>query len=188
MVIAETAAAAFEIRLLHVNAVAEFTVTRFLIVHAELDIFAFRSDDTFGPELLAKLASKLAVAGEKARFEHRRFGEHVAVRLGQRFFDRASRMTNFEPNVPQGIQNLLRHLFDVRGNFSATVAVQQHHVDIAERIQFAPAVTAERDQRQRCALRANRSRRSRENVSQNDVDQFAPPGANLATATAGLMS
>ena len=58
-------------------------------------------------------------------------------------------MTHFEPDVPKQIQNLLRHLLHIWRNFAGSVAVQQHHIDIAKGIEFAPAVSAERDQRQR---------------------------------------
>ena len=68
-------------------------------------------------------------------------------------------MTNLETDVPKQIKNLFRHLLHIRGNFSGSVAVQQHHVDIAKRVELATPVSAERDQRQgsfRLADRAGR--------------------------------
>src|ERR1700693_3574957 len=50
LIIAQTPAPAFEIWLLHVNAVAKFAVSRFLIAHSQLHILAFRTDHTLGAE------------------------------------------------------------------------------------------------------------------------------------------
>ena len=58
-------------------------------------------------------------------------------------------MTDFEPDVPEQIEDLLDDLLDVRGNFSGRAVVQHHHIDIAERVQLAAPVAANRDQRQR---------------------------------------
>ena len=96
-------------------------------------------------------------------------------------------MTHFEPDVPKQIQNLLRHLLHIWRNFAGSVAVQQHHIDIAKGIEFAPAVSAERDQRQRSLRLTDRVGSGRKNVSQNYVDQFATTGADFPAATASLM-
>ena len=70
MIIAQTAAAVLNVRLLHVNAVSKFVVTRFLLVHARGDVFLLESEHAFVAKLIAKFARELAFAGEKTRFEH----------------------------------------------------------------------------------------------------------------------
>ena len=187
LVIAQTAASVFEIWFLHINAVAEFAVTRLLIAHSHLDIFALRAGDAFGAKLIAKLVRQGAISGQEPRFEHCRLREHVAIRLRQCLFYRTRGMTDFEADVPEQIQNLLRHLFHVRRDFARAVSVQQHDIDIAKRIQFASAVSAQCGQCQRGLWLPDCAGRGRKNMSQDYIDQFAAAGANFAAATAGLM-
>src|SRR5882724_758851 len=68
--------------------------------------------------------------------------------------------------------------------------MQNHNVDVTERIEFAPAVSAKSDQRQwNCGLAtsASGSGSAAENVSQQNVDQFSAPCANFAATAAGLV-
>ena len=67
LVIAQSAAAAFHIRLLHVHAVAELRVSRGLVLHAQFQIFAFESDNAFAAKLCAKRLDELSIAGEETR-------------------------------------------------------------------------------------------------------------------------
>ena len=100
LVIAQSATAAFDVGLLHINAATEFFMPRLLIAHTELKVFAFRAHHAFCPELLTKFLRQRAIAREKARFEHRGLREHVAICLRQRFFNRTRRMPDFETDVP----------------------------------------------------------------------------------------
>jgi hypothetical protein len=68
--------------------------------------------------------------------------------------------------------------------------MQNHDIDITERIEFAPAVSAKSDQRQwNCGLATSPSGSgsAAENVSQQNVDQFSAPRANFAPTAAGLV-
>ena len=187
LVIAQAAASVFEIWFLHVNAVAKFAVARLLIAHSHLDIFALGTAYAFGAKLIAKLASQRAISGQKPRFEHCRFREHVAIRLLQCLFHRTRGMTDLEADVPEQIQNLLRHLFHISRDFACAVSMQQHDIDIAKRIQLAAAVSTQCNQRQRGLWLPHRAGSSRKKMAQNYIDQFAAPGANFAATTAGLM-
>src|SRR4029434_9349175 len=94
-------------------------------------------------------------------------------------------MADLEANVPEQIQNLCGHFADVGGNFA--LSVQKHYIDVAKRIQLAPAVPAERDQRERSLRLPDRVRRCSKDVAQNHVHEFAAPRADLAAAATGLM-
>src|SRR5438309_865007 len=93
-------------------------------------------------------------------------------------------MAYFESDVPKQIQDVLRHLLHVGRNFSGRVAVEQHHIDIAEWIELAASVSAQRDQCQRTLRLPDCIGCGGNNVSQNYVDQLATPGADFAAASA----
>ena len=123
-------------------------MTRDLVFHAHLDVIPFVSHDAFGTKLLPKLSRQLRVAGEKPRLQHGGFRAHVTVGLHDGFLDRTRRVSNLESAVPQQVQDLVHHLLQVRRNFRA-LAMQEHHVNIAKRVEFAPAISSKSYQRQR---------------------------------------
>ena len=55
---------------------------------------------------------------------------------------------NVQPQaaVPEQVEDLLHHFLQIRRNFSLTLAVQNHNIDIAKRIQLATAISAKRNQ------------------------------------------
>ena len=116
LIVAQPAASAFHVRLLHVHAVAELRVSRRLILHAQLEIFPLETVDTFVAELIAKRAHQLCVAGKETRLEHRCFRQHIAIGLRDGLFDRARRVTDFETNVPKEIKNLFDHFTEFARN------------------------------------------------------------------------
>ena len=63
LIIAQPAASVFQIRLLHVNAVAEFFVAGDLVLHPHLDVFALVAGYAFGTELLTKLLGEIDITG-----------------------------------------------------------------------------------------------------------------------------
>jgi hypothetical protein len=88
---------------LQINAVAEFFVPSDLILHAQLDVVAFVSDDAFRPKLFPKLFGQVCIAGEKPRLQHGSLCAHIAVGLRNGFFDRTRGVSNFESAVPQQV-------------------------------------------------------------------------------------
>ncbi len=170
LIIAQAAATALHMRLLQINAVAEFVMPGRLILHAQFRVFAFVTGDTFRPELFAKLIRQLGITGEIPRLEHRGFRKHIAVCLRDRFFDRASGMSHFETNIPKQIEDLLYHLFDIWRNPARALPVQKHDIDVAEWIELAAAVSAEGDECQRRLTRtgsfASRGGRGRKGMPQ----------------------
>jgi len=69
--------------------------------------------------------------------------------------------------------------------------VQQHDVNVAERIELPPAITAQSNKRQgHLNLTIPKSRCGRcsaEDVSQQDINQFCSTRANLAPASTSLV-
>ena len=99
-------------------------------------------------------------------------------------------MADFKAAVPKQIQQLFHHLFEIGRNFSFGLSMQEHHIHVARRIEFAPAVTTNRNQGDRFCARAfvaSRRRGRDENVFQQNIDKFSAAPANLATDSASLM-
>src|ERR1043165_1891876 len=184
LIIGQTAAAALQVWLLDVNRVAKLGMTRDLILHPPLDVFANVAAHAVLPKGLAKSSCQGGIARERARFEHRGFGEHVLVRLRDRLTDRARGMADLEPDVPEQIQDLLDNLPGV-GRNRAAILMEKHDVDVAKRIQLPSPITAERDhgERNRCDRAANGGADSRlKNVLQQNIDQLDPKRADFPPA------
>src|SRR5436190_16193723 len=70
--------------------------------------------------------------------------------------------------------------------------MQEHHVDVAERIQFSPAITAQGDERKgrfgfSCLISRGCGGGSKYALQQH-IDQIDASGTNFASARSGLMS
>jgi hypothetical protein len=70
--------------------------------------------------------------------------------------------------------------------------MQQHNIDIAERIELAPAIATKSNKRQgHLSLTISTSRCGRcspEDVSQQNINQFRSMRANLASASTSVVS
>ena len=86
---------------------ANFCVAPRLIFHAGGDVFLLVALHTVLSESRAEMLEKLIVARQVPRFEHGRLGQHVAIGLRDSFAHRTRRMSDFETNVPEKIENLL---------------------------------------------------------------------------------
>ena len=111
------------------------------------------------------------------------------IGLGDRFLDRSGGMTHLESAVPEQIKQLLHHFFEVRRNFSGALAMEKHHIDIAEGIELAPAISTQSDQCQRFrrGFLVTDSGGGGENVSQQNIDKIGPARANFPATAASLM-
>jgi hypothetical protein len=68
--------------------------------------------------------------------------------------------------------------------------MQQHDVNVTERIELAPAISAESNQRQpnlRPAIFASSRGSSTKNVLQQNIDELSAPRANFAATPSGLV-
>ena len=86
LIIAQTAAAAFDVWFLQINAVAEFFMARKLVLHPLFDVLALITGHAFYSKQFSKFPGQFCVAGQMSRLEHRRLCLHVAIRVGDRFF------------------------------------------------------------------------------------------------------
>src|SRR3954468_2921780 len=96
-------------------------------------------------------------------------------------------MANFETDVPEQIENLLRHLLNVGRNFAAILGMEQHHIDIAKWIQIATSISAKRDQSERRLRSRDRVGRGSENMLQDNVNELPAARADFAATAARLM-
>ncbi len=91
LVVAQAAAAVLDVRLLHVDGVAEFLVALGLVADTVLDVLVLVADHAALDELAAKFLEKLLVAGDEAGLEQRGLGKHVGVGLLARHRRRSAR-------------------------------------------------------------------------------------------------
>ena len=100
-------------------------------------------------------------------------------------------MANLETDVPQEIEHLLHHLLDVWGNFLPAVGVKKHHIDVAARIEFAAAVAAQRQERERgrgsTCFESGKRIGGGKDMAQQHIHDFRAARANFSTTTARLM-
>ena len=68
------------------------------------------------------------------RLEHRCFGQHLTVCLCDGFAHRARRVTHFQSDVPEQIENPLNRLLERLREFFAEIGVEKHHIQVAPRI------------------------------------------------------
>ena len=170
----QTAAAALDVRFLDVNGVAELLVARRLVLHAQLHVLADVAANAMLPKGGAKTFGEFQIARERPRLEHGGFRKHVLVSQLDCFADRTSRVADLEADVPEKIEDLLDDLRGVGGNASTLFLMEEHDVDVAEWIQLAPSVAAERDNRERRRGAApgarGRTNRRLKNMLEKNVD------------------
>ena len=113
--------------------------------------------DEFRPAAVGHLATVtgLEVAGQRLiapdppRLEHGGADGDVALGLADALVDRAGRMADLQPQVPQHVEDILDDLFRPRG---LLVGQQEQQVDVGIRAQLGPAVAADGEDRQGVAL------------------------------------
>ena len=192
LIIAQASAAALEMRFLDVNAIAKFCMARRLILHAQLDVFPLVAAHAIFPEGLAKTPGQFRVARDLPRFQHRGFRQHVGIRQLDGFGDRTRGVSHFEADVPEQIKNLLDYLGGVGGNVRSLFVVEKHDVHVAEGIELAASITAERDHGERGGGDAfgliGKRDRGIEDVMQEHVDQLDAKRANLPSTPSVLVA
>src|SRR5205823_14629293 len=98
-------------------------------------------------------------------------------------------VSNLEAAIPQRIENLIHHLLQVRRNL-VSLPMQQHDVNVTERIKLAPAISTESNQCQpnlHPAIFVSSRSSSTENVLQQNIDKLSAPRANFAATPSGLV-
>ena len=98
------------------------------------------------PERPLERAEEPLLAGEHARGLHRGAARQVRPREGQAVVEGAAGVADAEPEIPEGVEDLLGHALDVRRHLAP---VDQHEVEVGGGVELAPAVSAERHEHER---------------------------------------
>ena len=116
------------------------------------------------------------VAGDQPGFHKGRADGHVGAGVGQTLINRAGRMTNLEPQVPQHVEHELDELRVARRGFAVE---QKQQIHIGEWRQLTPAVAAHGDHRQRSDIAFMGSRIMER--SDDAIDQATESGRRIST-------
>ena len=151
MEIAQAAAAVFDVRLLHAGRVAELAVTPRLVFEPRGNVFPLITVHTPGHERLFKFFEQRLAARNQPRLDERGFRLHVGVGDIDAIVNAPHRVADLQADVPQRIQHAVNQLGQMRQRFACRdlAVVQKHEVNVAVRVQFRPAVTADGDERER---------------------------------------
>src|SRR3954469_23206394 len=126
LIIAQTAAAALQVWLLDVNAVSGFGMAGCLVLHSELNVFAFVTDHAGLAESRPEKRREFAIAHQWPRLQHRGLREHVGIRKLDCLSDGAGGMADFESHIPEEVKHLLDDLRSVRRDGAIKLVVQEH--------------------------------------------------------------
>jgi hypothetical protein len=97
-----------------------------------------------------RLGKQRLIAPDIAPFEQRGTNRQVAAAHPHQIVERAARLPDLEPQIPQEIEHRLDHLFAPGGLLAGR---DKGDIDIRMRGHFAPAITADRHDRQPLAGR-----------------------------------
>ena len=91
------------------------------------------------------------VADNQPRLDERGFGLHVGVGHLHAIVNAAHRVADLQADVPQRIQHAVNQLGQIGQRLARRdlAVVQKHEINVAVRIQFRAAITADGHQRQR---------------------------------------
>lgn len=155
LVIAQAAATVLDVRLLHERRVAILGAAFGLIFQAGGDVFVFVTLHALRDDRFLELGEELLIARDQTGFNQRgaRFDAARVIAVVRRFHtlaDTAHGMAGFEAEIKQRQPDAVQHPLQNRQGLHAVghlTFLQKQEIDVAQRIQFAAAVTAERDQR-----------------------------------------
>ena len=126
-------------------------MARLLVLDALGNVFVFVTVNAFVDNHPLELFEQRLVAGNQTRFDERGFGLHVGVGHLDAIVDAADRVADLQADVPKRIQHPINQLGKVGERFAGghLAVVQKHEINVAVRIQFRAAITADGHQRQR---------------------------------------
>ena len=165
----QVAQAAFAVLHVRLDQIARLTgAAQPLLALGELggdELRAGVADDVL-VETRHELIEQRTVAEQVARFEQRRADGHVGLCLAHALVDRARRVADFEPHVPQAIENAFGDQLAPRG---LLVGKEKQQIDIGAGREQPAAVTAGRDHGHPLAIR----RRGRAVELADEIEQHA---------------
>ena len=98
------------------------------------------------PERLLERAEEPLLAGEHARGLHRGAARQIRPRERQTVVEGAAGVADAEPQVPQGVEDLLGHALHVRRHLAP---VDQHEIEVGRGMKLPAPVSAQRHQDER---------------------------------------
>jgi hypothetical protein len=120
-----------------------------------------------GPQHSTEAGEEPPVAGQETSRLHGGPARQIGGRHGQAVLQRAQAVADLEPQVPQGVEQLLGDALNV----GAELAVVDHHeVDVRRRVELAPTVAAQSHQRRRRRGQAGGHRVGRDEPGQGADD------------------
>ena len=185
LVIAQAAGPVFHVGFLHGHDASVLLVQFLLVDQSPGDVGVLLALDAFAFEFPAEAVDKFAVPGQPARFEHGGLGLQIGVGLRNRFTHGAHGVPYLETGIPEQAEDFLHGGGFPRVRF--VPGVEEHDVDIAERIHLPASVSAEGDDGQTFGLRFSEMRGAdlRENAAEENVDQVAALPHDFAAAGPG---
>ena len=191
LIIAQAAAAVFDVRLLHRGGVAELRAPRGLVLQPRRDVLVHMAGHAFGHDQFLQLLEQLFVAGEEPRLDQRGLGLHVGVGHLHRVVNAAHGMADFQADVPERIEQAVHHARELWQSPAARdhlAVVQKHEINVAVRIEFRAAVAADGDERERgeflLGLRGQGVLGGVPEIAQHHVKDRGPRQADGAAAAA----
>ena len=152
MQIAQSAFAVLDVGLDQIARLADAAVALLALGKLGGDELRGGSLHDFFVESRGELVIELRVAEQEARFQERGADGHVRLGLADAFVDRARRVADFLPHVPQAIEQRLGDRLAPGGLF---VRQQKQQIDVGARRQQAAAIAAGRDHRHAFGLRVD---------------------------------
>ena len=143
--VAQAALALLDVGLEQITAVAGALVPGIALGELRLDEDPAAAGHHLAREARLELVEDRALAPQEARFEEARADLQIVPGEAHAVVDRAGRLTDLEPEVPESVEQELDHLLGVRG---ALVGIEEQQVDIGIGCQLGAAVAADRRHRQ----------------------------------------
>ena len=147
--VAQPALALFHIGLDHVAASSRPLLADVALLQLRGDELGGGALHHLGAEAADQFVGQLFVAGELARLQDRSADRVVLAAELQALLDRARGVTDFEAEIPEGVEHVLDHALGVGG---LLVGAQEQQIEIGEGGQGAPPISTDRQQRQALAL------------------------------------
>ena len=193
LIVPQSAAAVFDVGLLHIGRIAEFLATQLLVFKPSDNVGFFPPVNAFGQQSLRHFVKKRFVSGDETGLNQGGLGLHVLVGHVDAILDGSGDGKNLEPNVGERAKESLAKI-DQPLVFSAGrqagAVVKHHDVQVAARAQLAASVAAVGDDRQAAfvpgRLRTNLQDFVKE-ILHGQVQDFRSGLGDGASAAAGSM-
>ena len=145
LVIAQAAAAVFDIRLLHGDRVAKLRAPLSLILQPRRNVLVHVRRHALGLHGLFHVGKQPGIAGNQPRLDQRGLGLHVLVGFLHAIGHATHRMPHFQAYIPQRVQDGVRDALQILvrpGRLQQIFTTQKLNINIALWIQFTAAVAA----------------------------------------------